>query len=285
MPVGPDHFLHAPDISQDGTRMAVTVADTTTSNIWVYDLVRGLPTSITREPEIDLYALLSPDGQRVVFGTEDVAGARNLFSRAADGTGEIVRLTHGPTTKSPWTWADQGRTLVFHDLNPDTSWDIHVLSMDGSTPSEPLLREEFAERSPAVSPDNQWIAYASSESGQSEVYVRPYPNVETSRSRVSNGGGRNPLWAPDGSELFYETGERIMRVEIETEPSFQPGPPEELFAYPDPFNRGVPGFRVSHDGRFLVGQRTESTDQSESFPHLVVVLNWDQELLERVPID
>ena len=109
----------------------------------------------------------------------------------------------------------------------EQNMNIGVVSLEGST--EPLLATEFSERNGEISPDGRWLAYQSSTSGQNEIYVRPFPNVEDGQWLISSGGGTQPLWAPDGRELFYMAGARLMAVGVETEPSFAPGNAEEVF--------------------------------------------------------
>ena len=152
-------------------------------------------------------------------------GARNLFWKAADGTGEVQRLTTGETDHFSTSWSSDGPTLVFVDRRPKTGLDIAVLAMDNERASETLIATEFSDAYPEISPDGRWLAYQSDESGQPEIYVRPFPNIDTWKWRVSRGGGTRPVWAPDESELFYRRdGDRAMMVaSIETEPTFRPG--------------------------------------------------------------
>ena len=106
--------------------------------------------------------------------------------------------------------------------------DLVVLSLEGSP--EPLLATEFSERNGEISPDGLWLAYESEASGQYEIYVRPFPNVEDGQWPISRGGGTRPLWSPDSRELFYlAPGARLMAVGVQTEPSFAPGNAEEVF--------------------------------------------------------
>jgi Tol biopolymer transport system component len=103
--------------------------------------------------------------------------------------------------------------------------------MEGERREEPFLQTEFDEYHPMISPDGRWLAYVSNESGQLEVYGQPFP--EGGRKwLISTAGGDEPLWAPDGRELFYRDGDKLMVVSVETEPELSPKSPRVLFEAP-----------------------------------------------------
>jgi Tol biopolymer transport system component len=176
--------------------------------------------------------------------------------------------------------------------------DIVMLSMNEDKVLKPLLNGSYMEIQPQLSPDGQWLAYSSNESGQMEVYVRPFPEVNSGRWQVSINGGNSPLWSPDGQEIFYLIGntEGVMAVDIETEPTFKPGKPRLLFngsyvgAAPAD---GVP-WDIHPDGKRFFMMKEPGTTGAESAtgesavagPRKInIVLNWDVELKQRVPVD
>jgi serine/threonine-protein kinase len=120
----------------------------------------------------------------------------------------------------------------------------------------PFLEGPFGEGAAALSPDGNWIVYASDESGRFEVYARPYPGPG-GKWQISTDGGRGPRWARETGELFYTIGEKMMVVSVELEPSFSPGTPRVLFEFP--FARIVgpnPDYDVTPDGqRFIMSER------------------------------
>ena len=217
-------------------------------------------------------------------------GAVGCFRQAADGTGQVEQLMQSSNLLTPWTWSADGR-LVYVESGLGGR-DIVALTVDSERSTEVLLAEEFAEQRPAISPDGRWIAYQSDESGQYEVYVRPFPNVDAGKSTVSTGGGAHPVWSPDGEELFYlspdDQADNLMVVQVDTEPTFSAGTPEIVFG-----TRGyvLPVaspriFDISADGqRFLMLKAEERrTTQDENSPQLIVVQNWFEELKRLVPI-
>jgi hypothetical protein len=153
--------------------------------------------------------------------------------------------------------------------------------MDGVTGRKPVpfLRSEFNEFEGQLSPDSHWMAYTSDESGQSEVYVRPYPNADA-QWKISIAGGEQPRWRGDGKELFFVGGDgKMMAVPVKAvvraNPTFEVETPQPLFevhlARP-PINP-LFEYDVTADGkRFLLNTTGAS---SASAPQLNVVVNWD----------
>jgi eukaryotic-like serine/threonine-protein kinase len=148
---------------------------------------------------------------------------------------------------------------------------------------EPFLRTRFTEGAPAFSPDGRWIAYVSNESGRPEIYVQPYPGPGGKR-QISTEGGAEPVWNPNGRELFYRSGNRMMAVDVTSQPTFSAGRPRMLFEgqyFAVQFPLTAAAYDVSADGqRFLMVKETES---STAVTQINVVQNWFEELKERVP--
>ena len=170
--------------------------------------------------------------------------------------------------------------------------DLGTLALDGDGTVTPLLHEEFTERNASLSPDGRWIAYQSDETGQFEVYVRPFPNVNEGRWEISNNGGVWPVWNPAGPELFFLSLDdfRLMALAFEGEPTFTQGAVTPLFEMRDTGyvgNRlGSRRIAVGPDGqRFLLHKETYQTGTDEpTSAEINVVLNWFEELKERVPV-
>ncbi|MDA2927349.1 protein kinase [Acidobacteria bacterium AH-259-G07] len=272
-----------PRLSPDGWRLVLAVLDPSNRDVWMYDLSRETATRLTFNAANDGFPVWTPDGQRVVFASARDGGG--LFWKSADGTGQVERLSTSPNRQIPWSFSPDGKRLVVGELNPETESDIHMLSMEGKPTSKPLLQTPFYESQPAISPDGRWMAYTTRESGQREVYVRPFPKVEEGKWQISSGGGREPVWAPEGRELFYRSlnGQEMMMVRVESEPTFTPGSPDVLFTgrY---FYAGGRQYDISPDGqRFLMIKEAEQTDEASARTELIIVQNWFDELKRLVP--
>jgi serine/threonine-protein kinase len=221
-----------------------------------------------------------------VFGS-DRFGVTNMFLQAADRSGEAERLLKSDRLQMPLSFAPDGRLLFSADV-AGRGRDIHALSLDGSHRVERIVYSEANDLTANVSPDGRWIVYDSDESGQFEIYVRPYPKAYSGgRWQISSNGGRQPLWSPDGREIFYRDFDGGMyAASVNLKPTFEPGPVARLFANAGYAGSGVTGsdrtYDVSHDGqRFLMIKLESGTTATAS--SVVVVLNWFEELKRAVP--
>jgi serine/threonine-protein kinase len=290
----PSRTYQFPRVSPDGTRIAVNVIGSDASDIWVWGLSEETFTRLTIDPTPDSYPVWTADSQRLVFRS-DRAGTGNLFWQAADGTGEPERLTEGPNLQAASGILADGTQILMTERSQHTGDDVMQLTLPlGSRvssgiaePPTPLLRTTFQERNAMVSPDGQWVAYESDESGQSEVYVRPFPMVDSGRWLVSRGGGTRPLWSRSGLELFYMTPlGSLMGVRVEAGASWRSSTPARILE--GPYFNGVFGrtYDISTDDRrFLVIKEGDRTEQAGGSSQLVVVQNWFEELKRLVPVD
>ena len=229
----------------------------------------------------------TPDGQRLLWDSTR-AGAYNLFWQAADGTGAVERLTESPNTQASHSFTPDGKQLVLREDIPGQGQDLVVLTLAGERRVTPLLHAQYNERNGEISPDGKWLAYESDESGRFEVYVRPFPNVEASRSAISRGGGQQPLWAADGRQLFYRGPDgAVVGVTVETSGTFEAGLPEILLR--GGYFGGGGGifgrtYDVSTDGkRFLMIKQGSGDGAAAPVPTITVVQNWLEELNRFVP--
>jgi len=283
-------------ISPDGKRVALQVSAqrNNISNIWIWDAVRETLTRLTFDEDSHSTPLWTLDGKRIVYNLsrENQFFLGDIYWRAADGTGEGEKLASSPgRVFFPGSWSRDGKNLVFWELAmAPPQAGIGLLSMEGDHVMKPLLKEKYWEKDPRISHDGRWIAYASNETRKYEVYVRPFPDVNKGRWQVSTGGGNTPLWSPDDRELFYRSGNEAMAVPVEAEPTFKHGKATVLFraAFGAAFaeRRGSDSadytyWDISPDGkRFLMVK-----DATAEAPRKInVVVNWTEELKQRVPV-
>jgi serine/threonine-protein kinase len=279
----PAHAYIFPRRSPDGRRVAVGIAEQE-AQIWLHDLSRETLTRFTFEGNRNLNSLWTPDGKRIAFlSNKEGPGKSAIYWQWADGSGGLERLTSSEYTQVPMSWSPDGQLLAFMENNPTTGYDIWVLRL-GDHKAQPFLRTPFNESVPRFSPDGRWLAYISNESGRYEIYVQPYPGPG-GKWQISTEGGTEPTWNPNGRELFYRSGNKMMAVDIATQPGFTAGKPRALFEgryAPTPAT--TPNYDVSLDGqRFLM---LKPNEQEASAPTQInVVLNWFEELKRRVPTE
>jgi eukaryotic-like serine/threonine-protein kinase len=283
-------------ISPDGTKVALDCAGSANLDIWIWDLIRKTMTRLTFDAAMDLVPLWTKDGKRIAFASSRERRL-NVWWRAADGTGKDEVL--GSATdleRMPSAWSSDGKTLVMMAVGGgNANIEIGALSLVGDRKYRPLLKEKYSEYQPQISPSGKWMAYTSEESGQAEVYVRPFPDVDGGRWQVSTGGGNSPLWSRDGRELFYHSGDATMAVAVKTEPAFSLETPKILFRASYAFVSSSGQFLstplfypwdISPDGkRFLMIKPPGVAPSAEGAPRKInIVLNWFEELKQRVPV-
>ena len=235
-------------------------------------------TRLTFEPGLDRFPVWTRDGRRIVYNSSR-GGALNLWWQAADGTGLAERLTTTSNGQFPTGVTPDGKAVLFNESTPTMGFDLLQVALDGAHQVMPLLQTKFEELNGVVSPDGRWLAYESSSSGdESEIYVRPFPNVGGGQSQVSTAGGTKPLWARNGKELFYVGADRsLWRVPVEVSgATWSAGTPMKLFdgRY---FNGGTAGrtYDVSSDGQRFLMIKAPGADAGVA---LIVVQHWDEEL-------
>jgi serine/threonine-protein kinase len=271
------HYYSYPRFSPDGKRLAATIWDER-AHIWIYDLERDALTQLS-DPD-GLMPIWTPDGKRVTYRSN--TPALEVVWQAADGSGAVEVLTTLKDQNSyPSSWSPDGKWLAFSDSTPKTDWDIWLLPLEGERKARPFLQTPAGEQGGVFSPDGRWIAYDSNESGPREVYVQPFPGPG-GKWQVSTEGGSQAVWARNGKEIFYRSGDKMMAVEVETEPSVRLSKPKMLFEGRYEGATGSLGYArydVTPDGqRFLMIQAKE-----EPAPNRIrVVLNWAEELKAKV---
>jgi len=195
---------------------------------------------------------------------------------AADGSGHPEAIAGSVTGDLPCSVF--GDTLAYMRQSAQNSRDIYVLSLSGRTGPRPVVSTSAYDGGPQFSPDGHWMAYTSDESGQMQVYVRPFPGPDR-RWPVSTQGGTQPLWSRNGHEIFYRLGNKMMVVDVSGTTTLSLSQPRQLFDQRYVFqNITVANYDVSLDGaRFLMIK-----DEAGS-GRLNVVLNWAEDLKRLVP--
>jgi eukaryotic-like serine/threonine-protein kinase len=268
-----------PRLAPDGRRIAVEVSGQT----WIYDTTRDTLTRLTFAGTQNDGPAWSPDGTRVAVRSNREGAPGGIFWQMADGSGGDQRLsTAVQVSDLPMSFSPDGQLLAFTRPDPKTQRDIWVLSTKDQIQRKMFLATPATEGAARFSPDGRWIAYVSDESGRPEIYVQPYPGPG-GKSQISAEGGIEPAWNPNGRELFYRSGDKMMAVPVTTQPTFTAGRPTMLFEgtyLASTFPLTGTTYDVTRDGqRFLMVK-----DQATTAAQINVVVNWFEELKRLVPV-
>ena len=262
-------------LSPDGRQIALDVRDQTL-DIWIWSIDRGTLSRLTSDPAPDMVPVWTPDGRRIVWtSTRDNIAA--LYWQAADGTGVPERLVRSGGAPFPGAVTPDGGRLLFSVGGASEA--IRRVTLTGDHAVDDVLRGPGL-LTPELSPDGRWMAYQSNESGEPEIYVRPYPNVEGGRWQISSQGGTRPAWGRNGRELFFlDATERLSVAPIAVNGgAVVPGAARRLLEnayYPGFSTRGfnVRGYDISPDGqRFLMIKGHDETAASRSV--VTIAVNW-----------
>jgi Tol biopolymer transport system component len=284
--VGAPGYVMDPAISPDEKSVVFRrQVSTQRGGLWLRDLTRGAEQRFTTDASFNRGPIWSPQGDRIVFISSRGGALGDLYQKASSGTGQDELLLATGPDKVPTQWSRDGRFIVYMTALRNEPRDIWVLPMEGGAERKPgpqaatlFLHSEFNEFHGQLSPDSRWMAYASDESGQPEVYVRPFPAAE-GKWKISLAGGQQPRWRGDGKELFFVgEDEKMMAVAVKAvagpKPSFEPGAPQKLFeAHLVSGSRALYEYDVTADGkRFLLNT---TAGGSAPTPLLNVMVNWD----------
>jgi dipeptidyl aminopeptidase/acylaminoacyl peptidase len=248
------------------------------TDIWLFDLARGVPTRFTVEPGANTNPIWSPDGSRIAF-VSTRGGVQGIYQKPSNlGGGEtlLYKAAGDLPVNAPSSWSHDGRFILYGTGGVG----VWLLPVEGAGDHKPtrLLTGEFGKRAARFSPDDRFFSFISRKAGRDDVYVRTFdPSGLVGQPgggewTVSKDGGDGAHWRADGKELFYMAPDRtIMAVEVTTTPTFQPRVPKPLFKT----NAATPYWEVSPNGQqFLIPVQVGATSAA---PY-TVVLNWQAAL-------
>jgi serine/threonine protein kinase/Tol biopolymer transport system component len=259
-------------LSPDLQHIAVAKRDPTTGDIWILDPARGTSMRFTVDPNDDDVPIWSPDGTRIAFASNRT-GAYDIYVKSSSGVSQEEVLVKSEYPKSATDWSHDGRFLLYNETAPQTSNDIWVLPMTGERKPQLVVQSQFNELQGKFSPDGQWIAYVSNESGRAEIYVQGFPKA-ASRTQISTAGGARPHWRQDGKELLFTApSSEMMAVDIGVVAGggLKAGIPHKLPG----INATAGNWDVTPDGqRFLINTRGQQA--ASAVTPITVIVNWDR---------
>jgi Tol biopolymer transport system component len=281
-PVIPEpQSMYSPQLSPDGGRVVVTVGNDQKSDAWIRDLGLNTFSRITTVGTVQ-WAAWTPDGKDLLFASPTSDGQGGVWEQPAAG-GSPARLLFSRSEQVPTAdMSPDGKWLAVTTLGPSASWDLISVRLDSTPPvAKNYLVTKAQERNPRFSPDGKWLAIVSDESGRDEVYLRSFPDP-SSRIPVSVSGGTEPVWARDGSGLYYRASGYVIKANLRLEPTLSLLSRDTVMATEN--FQGAQYFSasydVSRDGKRLLALQTDRDDFQ-----IVVSPNWITELRRKVAED
>jgi Tol biopolymer transport system component len=267
-----------PRVSPDGQLIAYRTLGAR-QLLWIYDLNRGRASPLTREGRVGTM-VWTPDGKGLAFAWSG-SGQFNLYCQPADGSSPMKRLTTSENLQRPHSFTPDGAVLAFVEFNSQTLEDILLLDMKSGRIT-PFLNTKATEGWPAFSPNGHWLAYASDDTGQFEVWVRPFPGPG-GIWKISTDYGCQPIWSRDGKQLFYRRPNQVWVADVRTDADFSASKPRLLFEktgflWGNPINN----FDLWPDGQGFIMVRNEE-GEPQSATDIIFVQNWFEELKRLVP--
>jgi serine/threonine-protein kinase len=262
----PQNRLARPALSPDGRRIAVSAGESTERDIWIHDIARHTRTRLTFDEANEDKASWVPGTDRIAFTRFTDDGPRIMITDA-DGSGQPEPVVEGDA----FDYSSDGKFLLFDVESEKTDWDVWYLPLQGGGEAVPIVQTEHAEGDGRLSPDGNYMAYTSEESGRNEIYLKRFPSGE-GKWQVSVDGGARPKWSPEGDELFWINDGALMAVDVETGPTPRLGTPRRLFGWRPAWMLTFLRFDVAADAqRFLL---IAPENRAEIVNAIRVVENW-----------
>jgi eukaryotic-like serine/threonine-protein kinase len=269
--------------SPDRKSLAAAIQDPSNTDIWTYDVSRGLRTRFTFDPAMDSSPVWSPDGRSIIFASNR-KGHFDLYRKSSNGSGAEELLYADNLNKTPTSWSADGKFLLYQARsgtgeNENDLWALPLTPEQSKGPLKPFLvlqTPSNSEFDPQFSPDGRWIAYTSDESRRLEIYVTPFPQPPSGpggKRQVSTAGGFLPRWRQDGKEIFYRgLDRRLMAAEaVSSGGILEVGQVRPVFGTTPNITEGYPLYDVSTDGQHFL---LRIFPEQKSGEPLTLVQNW-----------
>jgi len=273
----------SPAISPQGDRVAVAIETGAGTDLWVYEIERGTLSRLTFDGAENSYPVWSADGAEITFSSTRDGGVPNLFRLRTDGTGQTTRLTTSAKPQFPTSLSRDGGTLLLMERDPTGGWDLMQLRTGADSGVTPLVQTTGLEAGGIFSPDGRYIAYVSDETGQFEVFVRPFQGPG-GKWQISSGGGGLVRWSPDGRELAYCDGRTVFSVSIEANgDGLRSGKPRRLFDVGFQVDLAGTNFLFAPDGKRFLLLSPPRNQTNSAGASVTLVFGWLDELRRLVP--
>ncbi len=283
-----------PRFSPDGTRLALAIRSGKGIDIYVYDLGQEFLSHLTLNGQFNSNPVWTPDGKHIVFRSAATSDSSNIWWIRSDGAGEAQLLYQGKGQAVPYSFSPDGHRLAFVDFSPETILDIWTMLLDLTDPEHPKpgTPEKFwaspkSDVAPMFSPDGRWMAYASDEPGQLQVFVRPFPRGP-GVWQISTEGGSYPFWSRDGKLFYIGAKDRIFAVDYtargDTFRAEKPRLWSDVQIRPSAGGPSMTPLDLAPDGKRFAIFPVPQTEEEKGSVHVTFLFNFFDELRRQIPV-
>jgi serine/threonine protein kinase len=271
----PAGYYADPAISPDGTQLAIASRNSAddTYDVSIVDLASGAQRKLTLDPADDRAPVWSPDGRSIVFSSARPS-APGLYRKSANGVGREQLILPSAGVLSAYQWTHAGIFYFAGRFGPDT--DIWMMSPDDPAHRAPLIETPFTDVDAALSPNGKWLVYVTNQTGRYELFLTSFPPSST-QLLITNDGAADPVWSPDGAQIFYT---RPSTAELMSMPVSPGNPP--VFGTPRRIHPGPLEYPSVHS--IDVDPKQNRLLVAPSFSvlgDLTVLVNWQSSSQER----
>ena len=270
------HILTEPALSPDNKKIAFALMDGRTSDIWIYDIIKKTYSKLTFGGE-NRTPKWSPDGKEIAYSKLKNDDEDGIFIKPYDGSG-VAREIYSQKRIYIDDWAKDGQYLICEAITPGNLSDITLLPLKGNKKTVDYVATKGEDYNARNSPDGKWIAYVTNESGSYQLYVKPFiDNNISGKWQVSNDGGIEPVWAPDGKTLYYRVGgTKLMAVPVSISPTISFGIPKVITDnFPPAYTNSWISYDITSDGKYFI---TTSPVSHRKYNNITVILNFNSEV-------
>jgi len=267
------------DLSPDNKKLAYTVDNSNNQDIWSYDFVTGIKKRLTHKKSSHFDPFWFNDENSILYVSD--TAPFDLFKYDFDSQSSIPLLTTEKDKTRP-SISDDGSYIVFVEIPPGASQqkeDVYLVDMQNNKKILPISNTTYSESAASISPNGRYVAFQSDENGSDQIYLTQTLNPNGAKRQLTGRGGKEPVWASDGTELFFRNGNDLLALKIDPESGNTRGVPEVIFSMEFVSQNTLAAYKPSKSGdKFLVLKEVPGSKANK----INFVFNWPEEIKQKL---